>query len=143
MHDEPTSTSDHREYPAEEQATLNDGNLEGGPLPARQQNDTEVSPLPLQFQPPTGSRTNDLSLNHDHLPSLDEEQRTALLGILGTAVDGKSPSTCTTGAMENDGKDKDADGDCNSVDNDDDKGNTDTSEDDADIDVSPIKFSSN
>ena len=141
MHDGPTSTSDHHEYPAEQQATLNDGNLEAGPGPAGQQNDTEVSPLPLQFQPPTGSRTKDLSLNHDHLPSLDEEQRTALLGILGTAVDGKSPST--TGNMENGGKDNDVNGVCNSVDNDDGKGNTDASEDDADIDVSPIKLSSN
>ena len=135
IHDGPTSTSDHHEYTAEQQATLNDGNLEAGPGPAGQHNDTEVSPLPLQFQPPTGSRTKDLSIHHDHLPSLDEEQRASLLSILGTAVDGKSPS--------NDGKDKDANGDCNSVDKDDDKGNTDASEDDADIDVSPIKFSSN
>ena len=134
MHD--GSRSDH-EYPAEQRATLNGGNLEAGPEPAGQDIGTEVSPLPLQFQPPTGSRTKDFPINHDHLPSLDEEQRTALLGILDTAVDGKSPST--TGAVKSDSKGKDADGDCNSADNDDGKGNADTSEDDADIDASPIK----
>ena len=133
-----STCSDH-EHPAEQQATLKDGNLEAGPGPAEQQNGIEMSPLPFRFQPPIGSRTRDFPLNHSHLhvPSFDEEQRTALVDILGTAVDRKSPST--TGDMENDGKDKDASDDDNSVDNDNEKGNTDASEDDGDAD----KFSSN
>ena len=133
------STDDH-EYSAEQQALLKDGNREAGPGPSGEQNGSGVSHLPLHFQPPTSARTKDVPINDDHLLSLDEEQRAALLGILGTAVDGKSPSTNV--AMEKNSKDKDADGDSNSADNDDEKGNTDASEDGADIEVSPIKFSS-
>ena len=143
------SKSDH-EHPAEQQATLNDGNQEGGPEPAGTQNGSQVAPLapsassaPPQYQPPTDSRRRGIpAINGDHLPPLDEEQRAALLGILGNVLDEKPLSHSGSGGDDNT-PDEDADADFNSADNDDKKGNDDSSEDDIDIEVSPIRYSAN
>uniref|UniRef100_A0A7S0FQE5 Uncharacterized protein n=1 Tax=Minutocellus polymorphus TaxID=265543 RepID=A0A7S0FQE5_9STRA len=98
-------------------------------------NESQLFPqsVSAQFLPPVGSGGNVNAVNSVHLPSLDEEQRTTLLGILGTAVVKASSHSHSDGGGDDDDAPHDNNGDSNADGNDEEGGD--------ESDISPIRIS--